>query len=87
MIQTLADNAVALAFLAIGVGAIIGAVRIKGVALGPAGALFAGLGIGAIDETLGTAPGLATIKTLGLVFFTYTVGLASGPAFFTDLRR
>jgi putative transport protein len=87
MIQTLADNAVALAFLAIGLGAVIGAIRVKGVALGAAGALFAGLGIGAIDDTLGVAPGLATVKTLGLVFFTYTVGLASGPAFFSGVRR
>jgi putative transport protein len=87
MIQTLADNAVALAFLAIGLGAIVGAVRVKGVALGAAGALFAGLAIGAIDERLGASPGLATIKTLGLVFFTYTVGLASGPSFFSGVRR
>jgi putative transport protein len=87
VIDTLTTNPVALALLAIGLGAIIGAIRVKGVALGAAGALFAGLGIGAINDDLGAAPGLAVIKTLGLVFFTYTVGLASGPSFVSSVRR
>jgi putative transport protein len=87
VIDTLTSNPVALAFVAIGIGAILGAVRVKGVALGPAGALFAGLAIGALSDEVGTSPGLAVIKTLGLVFFTYTVGLASGPSFVSSLRR
>src|SRR5512134_3084117 len=55
--------------------------------LGPAAALFVGLAVGAIDESLSSASGLGLLKELGLVLFTYTVGLASGPAFFGGLRR
>ena len=73
--------------LAIALGAGVGAVRIKGVSLGPAAALFVGLAIGAVDESLSGAQGLSVLRELGLVLFTYTIGLASGPTFFNGVRR
>jgi putative transport protein len=87
MVDFLADDTVLLVFLVVGVGAGLGAVRIKGIALGPAAALFVGLGVGAADETLSAADGLDLLRQFGLVLFTYTVGLASGPTFLAGLRR
>jgi putative transport protein len=87
VIDVLADDSILLVFLVIALGAGIGAVRIKGVSLGPAAALFAGLAVGAVDESLSEADGLELLRELGLVLFTYTIGLASGPTFFAGLRR
>jgi putative transport protein len=87
VIDVLADDSILLVFLVIALGAGIGAVRIKGVSLGPAAALFAGLAVGAVDESLSEAGGLGLLRELGLVLFTYTIGLASGPTFFAGLRR
>jgi putative transport protein len=64
-------------------GAAVGAVKVKGISLGPAGALFAGLALSAVDSRL-AIPEL--IGTMGLALFTYTIGLSSGPAFFSSLR-
>jgi putative transport protein len=87
MVDFLADDAILLAFLVVGVGAGLGAVRLKGVALGPAAALFVGLAVGAVDEAISSAEGLGLLRQLGLMLFTYTVGLASGPTFVAGLRR
>jgi putative transport protein len=87
VVDFLADDAVLLAFLVVGLGAGLGTVRVKGVSLGPAAALFVGLAVGAVDETLSYAAGLDLLRELGLVLFTYTVGLASGPTFLAGLRR
>ena len=87
MVDLLADDSILLVFAVIGVAAALGAVRVKGVSLGPAAALFVGLAVGAVDASLSGAEGLGLLKELGLVLFTYTVGLASGPVFFAGLRR
>ena len=42
IVDVVADDAILLVFLTVGLGAGLGAVRIKGVALGPAAALFVG---------------------------------------------
>jgi putative transport protein len=87
LIDVFANDSVLLVFMVMAVAAALGAVRLRGVALGPAAALFAGLGVGAIDESLSGADGLGRLRELGLVLFAYTLGLASGPAFFAGLRR
>jgi putative transport protein len=81
------DDAILLVFLVVGVGAGLGSVRVRGISLGPAAALFVGLAAGAVDDTVGAADGLGLLRQLGLVLFTYTVGLASGPTFVAGLRR
>lgn len=83
----LLDDVVLLVFLVIGISAGVGGVRVKGVSAGPAAALFVGLAVGALDEDVGATDGLGLLAELGLVLFTYTVGLASGPTFFAGLRR
>lgn len=87
MVDFFADDSILLVFAVIGVAAALGAVKVKGVSLGPAAALFVGLTVGAVDESLSGAEGLGLLKELGLVLFTYTVGLASGPMFFAGFRR
>ena len=72
-------------FVVVAVGAALGRVRIRGVGLGPAAALFAGLAISAIEPEVADLP--AIIPLFGLALFIYTIGLASGPAFFGGLRQ
>lgn len=73
-------------FLVLALGTLLGAVRVVGVAAGPAGALFAGLLVSAlVPDVAEVVPTL--LGTLGLTLFAYTVGLASGPSFFAGLRR
>jgi putative transport protein len=70
------------------VGSMLGAVSWKGVRLGPAAVLFAAIAV----SSLGTAYDVKLqvpeiVGNLGLVLFTYTVGIVSGPNFFASLRR
>ena len=83
MIDLLAEHPVTLLFVVLAAGAALGAVRVRGVSLGPAGALFAGLALSAIDETLAVPE---VVGSVGLALFTYGIGLSSGPQFFTSLR-
>lgn len=87
MVDFFADDSILLVFAVVAIGAGAGAIRIRGIALGPAAALFAGLAIGAVDESLSGSDGLSTLRAFGLVLFTYTVGLASGPTFVAGFRR
>lgn len=81
----LIENPVLLLFIVIGVGGALGSVRVKGVALGPAAALFVGLAFSAYDERLANTP--LVVSQIGLALFIYTIGLASGPSFLAELRR
>ena len=72
-------------FVVVALGAALSRVRISGVSLGPAAALFAGLALSAIEPELTALPPI--IPLFGLALFIYTVGLASGPAFFGGLRQ
>ena len=72
-------------FVVVAFGAAIGRLRFRGVGLGPAAALFAGLAVSAIEPDLADLP--AIIPLFGLALFIYTIGLASGPAFFGGLRQ
>jgi putative transport protein len=87
VVDFLVDEPLLLVFIVVGVGAACGTVSIRGVSIGPAAALFVGLGVGAIDERLSGVGELGVVRELGLVLFTYTLGLASGPSFFAALRR
>jgi putative transport protein len=81
----LVDNPLLVLFLVLAAGTLLGAVRIGGVAAGPAGALFAGLALSAmVPEVTEVVPPL--LGTLGLTLFAYTIGLAGGPSFFRGVR-
>lgn len=67
------------------VGTALGKLKVRGVGLGVAGVLFAGLALGhfklAPDHHV-----LEFIREFGLILFVYTLGLQIGPGFFASLR-
>src|SRR5512132_2728653 len=81
----LAANPLLTIMLVVSLGTLLGAVPSGPVRFGAAGALFVGLGVGALDPRLGTRLGL--VQTLGLALFVYMVGIAVGARFFRGLRR
>ncbi|MDR3735177.1 MAG: aspartate:alanine exchanger family transporter, partial [Acidobacteriaceae bacterium] len=70
-------------FLVIGLGYLLGQVSVFSFRLGVAGVLFAGLVIGAFCPNLAVP---SIMGTFGLVLFVYSMGLQSGPDFFSNLR-
>ena len=85
MLDLLAANPLLTIMLVVSLGTLLGAVPFGPVRFGAAGALFVGLGVGALDPRLGT--GLGLVQTLGLALFVYMVGIAVGARFFRALRR
>jgi putative transport protein len=84
--RVLVDQPLLALFVVLAAGTVLGAVRVAGTAVGPAGALFAGLLVSAlVPDVAPVVP--QVVGTLGLALFVYTVGLAGGPAFFGGLRR
>ncbi len=83
-VDLLAANPLLLLFLTAAIGYPFGRIRFLGTRIGVASVLFAGLLLGALDARL-QLPEIA--YQIGLVLFVYTVGLSSGPAFFTAFRR
>jgi putative transport protein len=67
-------------------GLVLGSVGFRGIRLGSAGVLFAGLLLGQaglhIDQNI-----LEFVRDFGLILFVYTVGLQVGPSFFSSLKR
>ncbi len=69
-------------FLILGVGYLIGAIRIGSFSLGPvAGVLFAGLFLGHFDFNMD-----AGAQSVGFALFIFSVGYQAGPRFFDVLR-
>lgn len=67
-------------------GTAIGKIKVRGVGLGVAGVLFAGLVLGHFK----LAPNhevLDFVREFGLILFVYTLGLQIGPGFFSSLRE
>lgn len=83
VIDLLADEPLVLLTAVLAIGAVLGAISIRGVSIGPAGALFAGLAASAIDDRL-VIPSI--VGLVGLALFTYCVGLAAGPQLQRFLR-
>lgn len=72
------------------VGLAIGAVRLRGVGLGVAGVLFAGIAVGHFASAAGLHLDAATlefVRELGLIVFVFSIGLQVGPGFFQSLHR
>ena len=84
MSQAIAENPVLALFLVIAIGYGLGQIRFGKFRLGIAAVLFIGLAFGGIFKE-------ATIPTImvffGLSLFVYSIGLASGPSFFTTLKQ
>lgn len=81
LIVFLVSSPLLLLFAVVGLGYLLGNVRVAGFSLGPAAVLFTGIFFGALDPRL-RIPDL--VYVLGLVLFVYTIGLQSGPGFFAS---
>ncbi|MEZ0297541.1 MAG: putative transporter [Candidatus Methylacidiphilales bacterium] len=72
----------------IGLG--VGELRVGGIHLGIAGALFAGIGVASFAREFGIVADpqvLGLLREFGLILFVYTVGIQVGPGFFNSLRK
>lgn len=67
-------------------GLLLGRVKVRGIGLGIAGVLFAGILAGHLRIGVEHAI-LEFVRDFGLVLFVYTIGLQVGPSFFSSLRR
>lgn len=74
-----------LAFVCI-LGMALGSVKLRGVGLGTAGVLFAGILVGHFGERVDHHI-LEFVKEFGLILFVFTIGLQLGPGFFAALRE
>ena len=82
LIETLHAQPVLTLFLILGMGYLIGNIRIGSFSLGPvAGVLFAGLFLGHFDFRM--SPGA---QSVGFALFIFSVGYQAGPRFFDVLR-
>src|ERR1700690_2169602 len=64
----------------------LGSVKLRGVGLGTAGGLFAGILAGHFGKPVDKAT-LNFVKEFGLVLFVFAIGLQLGPGFFAALRE
>jgi len=84
----LAQQPVLLLFVVVGVGSVVGHVKVRGVGLGAAAVLFLAIGLSAWASASGVDLEIPeALGTLGLTLFTFCVGLVSGATFFSSLRR
>jgi putative transport protein len=67
-------------------GMAVGSIKVRGIGLGPAGVLFAGILIGYLGKPVNHEI-LEFVKEFGLILFVFTIGLQLGPGFFSALRR
>lgn len=67
-------------------GLMFGKVKIKGISLGGAGALFVGILLGHIGLRIDSNV-LHFIQEFGLILFVYTIGMQVGPGFMDSIRR
>ncbi|RBP38046.1 putative transport protein [Roseimicrobium gellanilyticum] len=83
--QPIAHAIGVLAFVCV-LGMALGSVKFRGIKLGTAGVLFAGILVGHLGEDADHHT-LAFVKEFGLVLFVFTIGLQLGPGFFAALRQ
>lgn len=79
-------HAVAALSLVCCAGMMLGSLKVRGVGLGTAGVLFAGIIAGHFGKPVDHHT-LAFVKEFGLILFVFTIGLQLGPGFFAAFRR
>src|SRR5580765_2825586 len=83
--QPIAHAVGELAFVCV-LGMALGSLKFRGIGLGTAGVLFAGILIGHFGEPVDRRT-LEFVKEFGLILFVFTMGLHLGPGFFAALRQ
>lgn len=82
---SVAQQVVVLSFTA-AVGLMVGKIKVKGVSLGGAGALFVGILMGHVGLRIDPNV-LHFMQEFGLILFVYTIGMQVGPGFIDSIRR
>lgn len=67
-------------------GLMVGKIKVKGISLGGAGALFVGILMGHFGLRLESSV-LHFMQEFGLILFVYTIGMQVGPGFIDSIRR
>ena len=83
--QPIAHAIGALSFVCV-IGMALGSLKVRGIGLGTAGVLFAGVIVGHFGNPVDQRT-LDFVKELGLALFVFTLGLQLGPGFFAALRQ
>jgi putative transport protein len=83
--QPIAHAIGVLAFVCV-FGMALGSLKFRGIGLGTAGVLFAGILVGHFGEQIDHRA-LDFVKEFGLILFVFTIGLQLGPGFFATLRK
>jgi putative transport protein len=83
--QPIAQAIGVLAFVCV-LGMALGSLKVRGIGLGTAGVLFAGIIVGHFGNPVDHQT-LDFVKELGLILFVFTIGLQLGPGFFAALRQ
>ena len=68
------------------IGIMVGKIKVKGVSLGGAGALFVGILVGHIGMRIEPSV-LHFMQEFGLILFVYTIGMQVGPGFIDSIKR
>ena len=84
LLDLLAENQLLLLFTVIGIGYLVGHVKLFGFSFGVSAVLFVGIAFGSLDKRLGLPE---YTYVIGLVLFVYAVGLQSGPSFFSSFQK
>ena len=79
------QQVVVIAFTA-AVGLMVGKIKVKGISLGGAGALFVGILLGHLGLRV-EGNVLHFAQEFGLILFVYTIGMQVGPGFMDSIRR
>lgn len=79
--QLLRDNPLLVLFIIVALGLLLGAIKIRNLSLGMSGVIFSALGFGMLACTIP-----ASVDKVGLVLFTYAVGLGAGHGFFAIFK-
>ena len=82
---SVAQQVLAIALTA-ALGLMIGKIKVKGISLGGAGALFVGILLGHLGLRV-EHDVLHFIQEFGLILFVYTIGMQVGPGFLDSIRR
>src|SRR6187397_1779237 len=83
--QPVAHAVGALGFVCV-LGMALGSLKFRGIGLGTAGVLFAGILVGHFGHPVDHHK-LDFVKEFGLILFVFTIGLQLGPGFFAALRQ
>lgn len=84
----LAEEPIFFTFVIIGIGTVLGAIKVKGVGLGAAMVLFTAIILSAWGDSLGYEIRVpAELGTFGLVLFAFSIGNNAGANFFSVLKK